>query len=66
MGCAAGGAVNRLGVILGPVMVGAVYAGGTDIFSTFVLLGCVALVGGVVAALFAEETANRPLEEVSP
>ncbi|MGW0550309.1 MFS transporter [Streptomyces altiplanensis] len=66
MGCAAGGAVNRLGVILGPVVVGAVYAGGADIFSAFVLLGCVALVGGLVVALFAEETANRPLEEISP
>ncbi len=66
VGCAAGGAFNRFGIILGPIAVGAVYAGGTDIGSVFITLACVGLAGCVVAALFAEETANRPLEEVSP
>lgn len=66
VGCAAGGAFNRLGIILGPIAVGAVYAGGTEISGVFALLACVGLAGCVVAALFAEETANRPLEEVSP
>lgn len=66
VGCSAGGAVNRVGVILGPIVVGAAYAGGSNMASAFFLLGAVALVGAVVCGLFAEETANRPLEEVSP
>lgn len=66
VGCAAGGAFNRLGIILGPIAVGAVYTGGTEISGVFTLLACVGVVGCVVAALFAEETADRPLEEVSP
>lgn len=66
VGCSAGGAVNRVGVILGPIVVGAAYAGGARMSSAFFLLGGVALAGAIVCALFAEETANRPLEEVSP
>ncbi|MET7859069.1 MFS transporter [Streptomyces sp. NPDC005318] len=66
LGCSVGGAVNRLGVILGPILVGVVYGAGNDIAGVFVMLGAVALTGAVVAGAFAEETANRPLEEISP
>lgn len=66
LGCSVGGAVNRLGVILGPILVGVVYAAGDSVAAVFVMLGAVALVGAVVAGTLAEETANRPLEEISP
>ncbi|MEU8894123.1 hypothetical protein [Streptomyces sp. NPDC048442] len=49
-------------VILGPIAVGVVHAGG-NVSTVFVMLGAVALVGYVVGA---EETAGRKLEEVSP
>lgn len=65
LGSSVGGAMNRLGVILGPIVVGVVYAGG-NVSMVFVMLGAVALVGSVVAAFGAEETAGRRLEEVSP
>ncbi|MEV8316920.1 MFS transporter [Streptomyces sp. NPDC059900] len=65
LGSSVGGAMNRLGVILGPIVVGVVYAGG-NVSTVFVMLGAVALVGCVVAAVGAEETAGRRLEEVSP
>lgn len=65
LGSSVGGAMNRLGVILGPIVVGIVYAGG-NVSTVFVMLGAVALVGSVVAASGAEETAGRRLEEVSP
>ncbi|WP_329114763.1 MFS transporter [Streptomyces sp. NBC_01465] len=65
LGSSVGGAMNRLGVILGPIVVGMVYAGG-HISTVFTLLGAVALAGAVVAALGAEETAGRRLEEISP
>jgi putative MFS transporter len=60
-----GGALNRLGVILGPIVVGAVYAGGS-IGTVFLTLAAVSLTGAVVAGACAEETAGRRLEEVSP
>lgn len=66
LGCSVGGAVNRLGVILGPILVGVVYAAGDSVTAVFVMLGAVALTGAVVAGTLAEETANRPLEEISP
>ncbi|MEU3739432.1 MULTISPECIES: MFS transporter [unclassified Streptomyces] len=65
LGSSMGGAMNRLGVILGPIVVGVVYAGG-NVSTVFVMLGAVALVGAVVAGFGAEETAGRRLEEVSP
>ncbi|MET9531929.1 MFS transporter [Streptomyces sp. NPDC006649] len=65
LGSSVGGAMNRLGVILGPIAVGMVYAGG-QVSPVFVVLGAVALAGAAVAVLGAEETAGRRLEEVSP
>jgi putative MFS transporter len=65
LGCSLAGVWNRLGVIIGPVVIGAVYAAGH--FSTvFVVLGGVSLAGALVAGLAAEETARRPLEVISP
>ncbi|WP_405782174.1 MFS transporter [Streptomyces sp. NBC_00859] len=65
LGSSVGGALNRLGVILGPIVVGMVYAGG-HVSPVFAVLGAVALAGAAVAVLGAEETAGRRLEEVSP
>lgn len=66
LGCSVGGALNRVGVILGPVLVGAVYAGSTGLTGVFAMLGGVALLGALVAAACCEETAGRTLEEISP
>ncbi|MYR41623.1 MFS transporter [Streptomyces sp. SID5910] len=65
LGSSVGGALNRLGVILGPIVVGAVYAGGS-IGTVFLTLAAVSLAGAVVAGTCAEETAGRRLEDVSP
>ncbi|NEC75992.1 MFS transporter [Streptomyces rochei] len=65
LGSSVGGAMNRLGVILGPIVVGAIYAGGA-IGTVFVTLAAVALVGSLSAAAGAEETSGRTLEDVAP
>ncbi|MGW8377983.1 MFS transporter [Streptomyces sp. ODS28] len=65
LGSSAGGAVNRLGLILGPLLVGWVYAAGT-VPLVFAMLAGVALIGALAAGFFAVETANKPLEEISP
>ncbi|WP_020658248.1 MFS transporter [Amycolatopsis benzoatilytica] len=66
LGVSLGGVLNRLGLILGPILVGALYAGGSGLGSVFLVLGGICLVGALVAGLFAEETKGRTLEEVSP
>ncbi|MGW2341276.1 MFS transporter [Streptomyces sp. NPDC001661] len=66
LGCSMGGVMNRLGLIVGPLLVGLVYGGGTQLSAVFLLLSVFTLAGAVVAGLFAEETAGRTLEEVSP
>jgi putative MFS transporter len=66
LGCSLGGVLNRLGLILGPILVGAVYAGGTRLGSVFLLISAITLVGTIVAAVFAEETRGRTLEEIAP
>ncbi|MFG2550574.1 MFS transporter [Streptomyces sp. NPDC048581] len=65
LGVSLGGAMNRLGIILGPIVVGAVYAGGA-IGTVFVTLAAVALVGSLTARAGAEETSGRSLEDVAP
>ncbi|MFH8236779.1 MFS transporter [Streptomyces sp. NPDC018321] len=65
LGSSVGGAMNRLGVILGPIVVGAIYAGGA-IGTVFVTLAAVALAGSLSAAAGAEETSGRTLEDVAP
>jgi putative MFS transporter len=64
LGSSLGGAWNRLGVILGPVVVGALVSAGAAPAVVFGVLGAVGLATGVVAR-FGEETAGRQLEEIS-
>ncbi|GAA4834114.1 MFS transporter [Saccharopolyspora rosea] len=66
LGCSMGGVLNRLGLITGPVLVGALHAATGDLSAVFLALGGITLVGTVVTALFAEETKGRTLEELSP
>ncbi|MZD09295.1 MFS transporter [Streptomyces sp. SID5785] len=63
-GAAFGGLWNRLGVILGPVTVGAILGAGGSLGLVFAQLACVAGVGAVIA-LFAVETKGRTLEELN-
>ncbi|MFI7385623.1 MFS transporter [Streptomyces sp. NPDC049813] len=63
-GAAFGGLWNRLGVILGPITVGAILGSGGSLSLVFVQLACVAGVGALVA-LFAVETKGRTLEELN-
>ncbi|MFE9703888.1 MFS transporter [Streptomyces sp. NPDC005930] len=65
LGSSVGGAMNRLGVILGPIVVGAIYAGGA-VGTVFVTLAVVAVAGSLTAAAWAEETSGRALEDVAP
>ncbi|MFI0968224.1 MFS transporter [Streptomyces sp. NPDC021080] len=63
-GAAFGGLWNRLGVILGPVTVGAILGAGGSLTTVFAQLAAVAVVGTAVA-LFAVETKGRTLEELN-
>ncbi|MFC9741694.1 MFS transporter [Streptomyces noursei] len=63
-GAAFGGLWNRAGVILGPVVVGAILAAGGGLTLLFTQLAGLAAVGAVIA-LFAVETKGRTLEELS-
>ncbi|KOV64010.1 MFS transporter [Streptomyces sp. MMG1121] len=65
LGSSLGGAMGRLGVILGPIAVGAVYAG-SALGTVFVTLAAVALVGSLTAVAGAEETSGRSLEDIAP
>ncbi|WP_377267997.1 MFS transporter [Peterkaempfera sp. SMS 1(5)a] len=64
LGSAFGGVWNRLGIIVGPIVVGAVLDGGGSLATVFTELGCVAVVGAVIA-LFAVETKGRTLEQLN-
>lgn len=63
-GAAFGGVWNRLGVILGPITVGAIIASGASLNVIFIQLAVVAAVGAIVAC-FAVETKGRTLEELN-
>ncbi|MGW2278157.1 MFS transporter [Streptomyces sp. NPDC001770] len=63
-GAAFGGLWNRIGVILGPVTVGAVIGSGGGLPLVFAQLAVVAGVGAVIA-WFAVETKGRTLEELN-
>ncbi|MEV1053309.1 MFS transporter [Streptomyces sp. NPDC049887] len=63
-GAAFGGLWNRLGVILGPIVVGAVLGAGGSLTLVFAQFAAVAVVGTVVAC-FAVETKGRTLEELN-
>ncbi|MFE6685657.1 MFS transporter [Streptomyces sp. NPDC057743] len=63
-GAAFGGLWNRAGVILGPIVVGAILAAGGSLAAVFAQLAGVAAVGAVIA-LFAVETKGRTLEDLN-
>lgn len=63
-GAAFGGLWNRLGVILGPIVVGAILGSGGGLGLIFAQLAGMAVVGAVIA-LFAVETKGRTLEELN-
>ncbi|MEU6842178.1 MFS transporter [Streptomyces sp. NPDC046716] len=63
-GAAFGGLWNRLGVILGPITVGAILGAGGSLGLVFAQLAGVAVVGAVIA-LFAVETKGRTLEDLN-
>jgi putative MFS transporter len=63
-GAAFGGVWNRLGVILGPVTVGAILGAGGSLTLVFLQLAVVAAVGAAIAC-FAVETKGRTLEELN-
>lgn len=60
---AMGTAWLRLASMVGPLVIGFFVAGG--IANVFLIFAGGALVAGIAVALFAIETANRPLEEIS-
>ncbi|ALG86350.1 MFS transporter [Gordonia phthalatica] len=64
MGASFGGAAGRLGIIIGPLSVGWILANGT-LSWVFVVFAVVAGIGAVTVALFAVETKERTLEEIS-
>jgi putative MFS transporter len=63
-GAGLGGVWNRVGVISGPLVVGA-FAAGLGLPAAFAALG-VAMLAATVTAAMAEETRGRTLEEISP
>ncbi|MFJ9177393.1 MFS transporter [Streptomyces sp. NPDC102360] len=63
-GAAFGGLWNRLGVILGPIAVGAIIGSGGGLGLVFAQLAAMAAVGAVIA-LFAVETKGKTLEELN-
>ena len=65
LGCSVGGAFGRLGIIVGPLVVGGILGGGGKITDVFFVMAGVALVGAVTSGVFAVETKERSLEEIS-
>ncbi|MCF8587598.1 MFS transporter [Gordonia liuliyuniae] len=65
MGAAFGGAAGRLGIIMGPLVVGWTLDHGGSLTWVFGVFAVVAAIGAVVVAIFAEETKQRTLEEIS-
>ena len=65
IGCAIGGAAGRLGIIVGPLVLGGILDAGGTLTLVFGLFGLVALVGAIVVGLFATETREKTIEEIS-
>ena len=65
IGCAIGGVAGRLGIIVGPLVLGDILDAGGTLTLVFGLFGLVALVGAIVVGLFATETREKTLEEIS-
>lgn len=64
LGVSLGGAWNRIGVILGPIVVGGLIAAGASPAVVFAVLGGVGILAGAVAIL-GDETAGRRLEDIA-
>ncbi|EGD54920.1 MFS transporter [Gordonia neofelifaecis] len=64
MGAAFGGAAGRLGIIVGPLSVGWILTNGS-LSWVFITFAIIAGIGSIVVALFAQETKERTLEEIS-
>jgi MFS transporter, putative metabolite:H+ symporter len=65
LGCSVGGAFGRLGIVVGPLVVGRLIDRGFSIADIFAVMGAVAVVGALTTAVFAVETRERVLEEIS-
>jgi MFS transporter, putative metabolite:H+ symporter len=65
LGCSVGGAFGRVGIIIGPLVVGGLLGRGFSVADVFVVMGAVAVVGAASTAFFATETAERVLEDIS-
>ncbi|ELB86712.1 MFS transporter [Rhodococcus opacus] len=65
IGCAIGGASGRLGIIVGPLAVGAILDGGGTLTVVFGMFAAVAMIGALVVGFFAVETREKTLEEIS-
>ena len=56
---------QRVGGIVAPVILGLLISPQASAFSSFVLLGCLLLVGGVVAVALTYETRGKTLEQIT-
>ncbi|MFJ9389998.1 MFS transporter [Nocardioides sp. NPDC101246] len=65
LGVSVGGAFGRLGIIVGPLVVGGLIGRGFSIADVFIVMGAVAVVGALTTVVFAVETRERTLEEIS-
>ena len=65
LGCAFGGAAGRVGIIVGPLTVGFLLERTNSLDVVFTAFGVVALIGAIVVGLFAVETKQKTLEEIS-
>ncbi|MEA5453749.1 MFS transporter [Sinomonas sp. JGH33] len=65
LGCSVGGAIGRVGVVLGPLVVGQLIERHFSIADVFWVMAAVAVVGGVSTAFLAVETRERVLEDIS-
>jgi putative MFS transporter len=65
MGCSVGGAFGRLGIVVGPLVVGQLIGQGFSIADVFMVMGAVAVAGAASTGFLAVETRERVLEEIS-
>ncbi|MBY8860022.1 MFS transporter [Nocardia sp. CA2R105] len=64
LGVSFGGACGRLGMVLGPLLVGWLLDHGA-LRTLFTIFGAIALAGGLIFGLFAMETKEKTLEEIT-
>ena len=65
MGAAFGGAAGRLGIVIGPLVVGFTLDRSGSLSWVFAIFSVVAGIGAVIVAMFAMETKEMTLEEIS-